>query len=159
LHRRVRPQGRQQGGVQRCLCGARGVAGPLRAPAGLRRGHVPPRPLRPHRHRRRRGRERKVSNTLMWRAFTSPRLRGEVDARSTAGEGDSRYTESAESWRPRAARRLQKTLLIAALALTSFVVLTAAWVFSLGPTPMGEALGFSTVVVDRNGQLLRPYAT
>ena len=35
----------------------------------------------------------------------------------------------------------------------------AAWVHSLGPAPLGEAIEFSTVVVDRNGQLLRPYAT
>jgi penicillin-binding protein 1C len=35
----------------------------------------------------------------------------------------------------------------------------AAWVHSLGPAPLGESIEFSTVVVDRNGQLLRPYAT
>jgi penicillin-binding protein 1C len=35
----------------------------------------------------------------------------------------------------------------------------AAWVHSLGPAPLGEGIEFSTLVVDRNGQLLRPYAT
>jgi penicillin-binding protein 1C len=35
----------------------------------------------------------------------------------------------------------------------------ALWVHSLGPVPLGESLEFSTVVVDRNGRLLRPYAT
>src|SRR5256885_12046494 len=35
----------------------------------------------------------------------------------------------------------------------------AGWVHSLGPAPLGETIEFSTVVVDRNGQLLRPYAT
>ncbi len=35
----------------------------------------------------------------------------------------------------------------------------AAWIYSLGPVPLGESIEFSTVVVDRNGQLLRPYAT
>ncbi len=30
---------------------------------------------------------------------------------------------------------------------------------SLGPPPLGERLAFSTVVVDRDGRLLRPYAT
>jgi penicillin-binding protein 1C len=35
----------------------------------------------------------------------------------------------------------------------------AAWVHSLGPIPLGENIELSAVVVDRNGQLLRPYAT
>ena len=33
------------------------------------------------------------------------------------------------------------------------------WVVSLGPAPLGEGLAFSTLVVDRNGNLLRPYTT
>src|SRR5262249_33665045 len=33
----------------------------------------------------------------------------------------------------------------------------ACWVASLGPAPRGEALQFSTIVLDRNDQLLRPY--
>jgi penicillin-binding protein 1C len=39
------------------------------------------------------------------------------------------------------------------------IVTFAIWVHSLGPVPLGETLEFSTVVVDRNGRLLRPYAT
>ena len=35
----------------------------------------------------------------------------------------------------------------------------AAWIGSLGPVPLGERLEFSTAVVDRDGRLLRPYAT
>jgi penicillin-binding protein 1C len=35
----------------------------------------------------------------------------------------------------------------------------AWWVASLGPAPRGEALDYSTLVVDREGRLLRPYAT
>ncbi len=35
----------------------------------------------------------------------------------------------------------------------------ATWVGSLGPPPRGEGLEFSTLVVDRDGRLLRPYAT
>jgi penicillin-binding protein 1C len=46
-----------------------------------------------------------------------------------------------------------------AIALAATFVAAAAWVHSLGPVPLGEHLQFSTVVVDRNGQLLRPYAT
>jgi penicillin-binding protein 1C len=45
------------------------------------------------------------------------------------------------------------------IALLTMLASTAAWVHSLGPVPLGESLEFSTVVVDRNGQLLRPYAT
>ncbi len=35
----------------------------------------------------------------------------------------------------------------------------ALWIASLGPAPVGEGLAFSTVVLDRDGKLLRPYAT
>jgi penicillin-binding protein 1C len=38
-------------------------------------------------------------------------------------------------------------------------VAAAWWAASLGPAPLGEALQFSTVVLDRNDQLLRPYTT
>jgi penicillin-binding protein 1C len=33
------------------------------------------------------------------------------------------------------------------------------WIISLGPTPLGQHLAFSTLVVDRDGKLLRPYTT
>jgi len=35
----------------------------------------------------------------------------------------------------------------------------AWWIASLGPPPLGEGLAFSTLVVDRDGRLLRPYTT
>ncbi len=35
----------------------------------------------------------------------------------------------------------------------------AAWVYSLGPAPLGRHLAYSHVVLDRNGKLLRAYAT
>ena len=35
----------------------------------------------------------------------------------------------------------------------------AWWIASLGPAPLGEGLAFSTLVVDRDGKLLRPYTT
>src|SRR5262249_14689754 len=44
-------------------------------------------------------------------------------------------------------------------ACAGFIALAAAWIVSLGPAPTGEDLEFSTVVVDRDGQVLRPYAT
>ena len=59
--------------------------------------------------------------------------------------------------------RLQRTLRIAALAagvaLLGGVGGVAAWIASLGPMPLGEELEFSTQVIDREGRLLRPYAT
>jgi penicillin-binding protein 1C len=51
------------------------------------------------------------------------------------------------------------------ICATAFLVCTASlagavwWIHSLGPAPIGEGLEFSTSVVDREGRLLRPYAT
>ena len=42
-----------------------------------------------------------------------------------------------------------------ACVLTAFAI----WVASLGPPPLGEHLSYSTLVVDREGRLLRPYTT
>ncbi|MEJ0076757.1 MAG: penicillin-binding protein 1C [Alphaproteobacteria bacterium] len=50
-------------------------------------------------------------------------------------------------------------MLIVATVCTVCAFAFAAWVHALGPVPLGEGIEFSTVVVDRNGQLLRPYAT
>ena len=44
-------------------------------------------------------------------------------------------------------------------AAVAAVLGAAWWVHSLGPVPRGEALDHSTLVVDREGRLLRPYAT
>src|SRR5262245_35580980 len=33
------------------------------------------------------------------------------------------------------------------------------WIAALGPPPRGEGLSYSTLVVDRDGRLLRPYTT
>ena len=51
LHRRDRSCCQRQGGVYGGLCGAGGIAGQIRAAAGLCRGHVQPLALRPNRHR------------------------------------------------------------------------------------------------------------
>jgi penicillin-binding protein 1C len=45
------------------------------------------------------------------------------------------------------------------LAVVASVAGAAWWVTSLGPAPLGKDLAFSTLVVDRQGQLLRPYTT
>jgi penicillin-binding protein 1C len=58
---------------------------------------------------------------------------------------------------------MRRRLGVTAIAIATAGIICAgtfgAWVYSLGPLPLGENLEFSTVVVDRNGQLLRPYAT
>ena len=56
-------------------------AGPLRPPAGARRGHVPARPLRPHRLRLGRGRRRRGRDAAAMRR-TLPRARGAASRRS-----------------------------------------------------------------------------
>jgi penicillin-binding protein 1C len=55
--------------------------------------------------------------------------------------------------------RLRHVLVGAGVTAVTLVALAALWVFSLGPAPTGEDLEFSTVVLDRDGQVLRPYAT
>jgi len=56
-------------------------------------------------------------------------------------------------------RGLCKFLIAASITAVSFVALAAGWIVSLGPAPTGKDLEFSTAVVDRDGQVLRPYAT
>ncbi len=50
-------------------------------------------------------------------------------------------------------------LAFAAAAVATAALGLAWWVHALGPAPRGEGLAFSTMVVDREGRLLRPYAT
>ena len=50
--------------------------------------------------------------------------------------------------------------LVVVFAATATVLSGGAWwIASLGPPPLGEGLAFSTLVVDRDGRLLRPYTT
>ncbi|BAT60417.1 penicillin-binding protein 1F [Variibacter gotjawalensis] len=51
--------------------------------------------------------------------------------------------------------------LVAGFAASLAVAFVAGvvWVKSLGPAPLGEGLEFSTLVLDREGRMLRPYAT
>jgi penicillin-binding protein 1C len=45
------------------------------------------------------------------------------------------------------------------IAAVSMLSAGAWWIASLGPAPLGEGLAFSTLVVDRDGKLLRAYTT
>jgi penicillin-binding protein 1C len=44
-------------------------------------------------------------------------------------------------------------------AIATATLVCAAWVYSLGPAPRGKDLEYSHIVVDREGRLLRAYAT
>jgi penicillin-binding protein 1C len=53
-----------------------------------------------------------------------------------------------------------KRYLVSVAGVAAAVAMTcAAWVYSLGPAPLGKHLEYSHVVLDRDGRLLRAYAT
>ena len=56
-------------------------------------------------------------------------------------------------------RGLRIVALFVSVVLVFTSVLFAAFVISLGPAPLGKDLEFSTVVLDGDGRLLRPYQT
>jgi penicillin-binding protein 1C len=58
---------------------------------------------------------------------------------------------------PRLRRRL--SLIAGSGAIIAIVCSAGYWTFALGPPPLGQTLAFSTLVVDRDGKLLRPYTT
>ena len=55
--------------------------------------------------------------------------------------------------------RTRKGLAFVSLLICGAVSAAAWWITSLGPSPLGEGLAFSTLVLDRDGKLLRPYTT
>src|SRR5262249_28112587 len=56
-------------------------------------------------------------------------------------------------------RGLRLTLGALGLFCVACIAAFAAWVIPLGPAPTGAGLDYSTLVVDREGRLLRPYPT
>lgn len=101
-------------------------------------------------------------------------LVGEVDHRRPAGDdrvGESRDTtpngpaSSLSLLRKDGGKRSRVRLITTAIASTIAVaclalIITAVWwVDSLGPAPLGRDLAYSAQVVDRNGKLLRAFAT
>ena len=108
--RRSTARAERPGGVHGRLCGARGVARPLRAAAGLCRGHVPAGPLRPHRHRHDRDRGGEVSDDRKALAATHRRRQSlalAVVAALAALAGGAWWVRLA---RPGAARRGRRIL-------------------------------------------------
>ncbi|MGZ8388058.1 MAG: penicillin-binding protein 1C [Rhodoplanes sp.] len=80
----------------------------------------------------------------------APAARAQSDLSPPAGRG-SRGRGSR--------RRVAAFVASATLACVCLGSAAALWIGSLGPAPVGEGLAFSTVVLDRDGKLLRPYAT
>jgi penicillin-binding protein 1C len=61
---------------------------------------------------------------------------------------------------PRRLRRwVRSSLIVVSAATVAALAGASCWIASLGPAPLGEGLAFSTLVVDRDGKLLRPYTT
>jgi penicillin-binding protein 1C len=56
-------------------------------------------------------------------------------------------------------RRLQVVLGLGVLLIGALTVALSWYVISLGPVPRADGLDYSAAVVDREGRLLRPYAT
>ena len=56
-------------------------------------------------------------------------------------------------------RSARSIRLLVALFATGTICAAACCIALLGPAPLGRDLAFSTLVVDRDGRLLRPYAT
>jgi penicillin-binding protein 1C len=54
-------------------------------------------------------------------------------------------------------RGLRGALAAGALGVVCLLAVAAGWIVSLGPPPLGAGLAYSTLVVDRDGRLLRPY--
>jgi penicillin-binding protein 1C len=54
---------------------------------------------------------------------------------------------------------MRATIAVCAVALCLAVAALVAFVHRLGPPPLGESMQFSTLVVDREGRLLRAFAT
>ena len=48
---------------------------------------------------------------------------------------------------------------VPAAGIACMLAMAAGWIISLGPPPLGANLTYSTLVVDREGRLLRPYTT
>ena len=61
--------------------------------------------------------------------------------------------------RARSRRWLRASLSAAVVVTIAAVVAGGWWIASLGPAPLGKALAYSTLVVDRDGKLLRAYHT
>lgn len=61
--------------------------------------------------------------------------------------------------RPPLSKRWRVVIGVCLFSVVAGLIAVSAWVTSLGPAPRGDKLDFSTLVLDREGRLLRPYTT
>src|SRR5579862_191856 len=87
----------------------------------------------------------------------SPGAQERADLSPRAGRGGDRGTSRDSKGAIRARRR--RFALIGLLTVVALFFGAGAWIVSLGPPPLGEGLAYSTLVVDREGRLLRAYTT
>ena len=111
-----------------------------------------------------------MSDNLAANSVSTSLLAGEVD-REAIGRGvvpNSAMSEPPPSLtlprkgggnRPSAWRGLRLSLVTVLLLFVGIAAAFIWWVAALGPPPLGENLAYSTLVVDREGRLLRPYTT
>jgi penicillin-binding protein 1C len=72
---------------------------------------------------------------------------------------DGGYRERGKAMRRMIATRMRLVFIAVALICVLSSTAAAWWIVSLGSPPLGQNLEFSRVVLDRNGHLLRAYAT
>jgi penicillin-binding protein 1C len=85
-------------------------------------------------------------------------VRSPDGAQATSGVRGGRL--AGVRWLPRISlRSMRATIGAAAIIVLIVVGAFSAWIYSLGPAPLGEGLQFSTLVVDRDGRVLRAFAT
>jgi len=131
----------------------RGVAGRVCAAASQHRRHVSARSLRPHRDR---DGEREVR-----------KMNEELAANSAAGDGEIAVSEPPHSGPlpigERKKRSWKRLAIYTCVGLIWFTAIIAGGIAGLidvfGPSPLGKTIELSTIVIDRNGKLLRPYVT
>jgi len=87
----------------------------------------------------------------LYNIFIPGRSRGERSRNDGAEHG--------RASKPDSRRRLPPALAAVGALFAATVIAGAAWVYSLGPAPLGRHLEYSHIVLDRHGRLLRAYAT
>jgi len=79
---------------------------------------------------------------------------GSEGVAAARGDGGEQGESKPEGW-----RRVRLAVAAAGALCAAFALAGAAWVYSLGPPPLGRHLEYSQIVLDRSGRLLRAYAT
>ncbi len=87
------------------------------------------------------------------------RLFSRVIPGRSRGEPARDDVDDADDGAPHRRRRLYIGMAVVGFMIGTFVLAGGLWVRSLGPPPLGKHLEYSQLVLDRDGRLLRAYAT